>query len=114
MSPILESKMIQLLGLASMAFVVAFTIRAYYKDPTSGQSPRESIIEAWVNIVIGFAINFAANLVVIPLMTGATLSLAANFWGGWIYTSIAIVRQYAIRRWFNNRIHELAKRLAHT
>ena len=106
--------MIEVIGLSCMAFVIAFTGHAFYKDSTHGQSPRESIVEAWVNIAIGFAINFCANLIVIPMMTGTTLSLANNFWGGWIYTSIAIVRQYVIRRWFNNRIHELARTLAHT
>lgn len=106
--------MIEILGAVSMAFVIGFTANAYRQSATSGQSPRESIIEAWVNIAIGFAINFIANLVIIPMMTGAHLSLANNFWGGWVYTAIALVRQYAIRRWFNNRIHELAKTLAHS
>lgn len=46
------------LGLASVAFVVVFTTRAY-RDNTAGngQSRRSAIIEAWANILIGFTIN---------------------------------------------------------
>jgi hypothetical protein len=30
--------------------------------------------------------------------------LAANWWMGWIFTTVSIVRQFAIRRWFNRRL----------
>lgn len=102
------------MGVASLAFVMWFTWRAATGAQTgAGQSRRESIIEAWINIVIGFSVNFAANLVLIPLMAdGHHVSAAANWWGGWVYTSISILRQYAIRRWANDRLHILAARLA--
>lgn len=99
------------LGLASLAFVVIFTYRAYNSAPGHGQSPRSAIIEAWLNIAIGFAINFAANFLILP-MVGAQITPASNFWMGWIYTAISMLRQYAIRRWFNARLHKAAKRLA--
>jgi hypothetical protein len=89
------------LGLASMLFVVWFTRRAY-RDNTSlngEQSRREAIVEAWLNIVIGFSCNFLLNLVLLPLMTqGGHVTLAGNWWGGWIFTVVSIVRQYIIRR----------------
>jgi len=89
------------LGLASMVFVAWFTWRAY-RDNTSAngeQSRRESIIEAWMNIVIGFSCNFSFNLVLLPMMmVGGHLTVASNWWGGWIFTVISIVRQYTIRR----------------
>lgn len=103
--------LITILGMASLAFTAAFTWRAYTAAPTPGQSPRSSIIEAWFNIVIGFTINFVANLLIFPLID-AHLTLYQNFWMGWIYTSISILRQYAIRRWFNSRLHAAALRLA--
>jgi hypothetical protein len=96
---------IEALGLASMLFVVGFTWQAY-NGPESGvgQSRRESIIEAWTNICIGFTINYTANLFLLPLMTsGGHLSMMDNFLGGWVYTAISIARQYAIRRWFNSK-----------
>ena len=57
------------LGLASVAFVAVFTARAY-RDNTAGngQSRRSAIIEAWVNILIGFTINYGMNLALLPLV----------------------------------------------
>lgn len=91
------------LGMASIVFVVWFTWWTYTaKD--DGQARREALIEAWINLVIGFTINFTANLAIIPLMTDARLDAGANFWGGWIYTTISLLRQYAIRRWCSAHI----------
>lgn len=99
---------LQLLGAASLVFVVVFTARAY----RAGVNPKAAIIEAWANIAIGFAINFAANLVMFPLMAGASVTPEANWWGGWVYTAISILRQYVIRRWFQDNIHLIATRIA--
>ena len=74
------------------------------------QSKLSSFIEAWVNIFIGFAINFGANLCIFPLF-GFHISLQANFLMGVIYTGISLVRQYCIRRWFNARIHAAALKI---
>jgi hypothetical protein len=100
------------LGILSALFVACFTALAYLAtDQGAGQTRRQSIIEAWANIAIGFSINYTANLVLLPLV-GARFTLAENFWLGWIYTAISILRQYAIRRWFNDRIHAVAAMLA--
>lgn len=106
--------LLTILGLASMVFVCWFTWwTCTGPQGGAGQSRRESIIEAWTNIVIGFTLNFLVNLALIPLMTdGGRLSASANFWGGWIYTSISMLRQYTIRRWFNNHIHQFSAWLA--
>jgi len=101
------------LGVVSMVFVVAFTARSYSNNTGPGQTPRGAIIEAWMNIAIGFAVNYLANWLVLP-MVGASFTAAENFWLGWVYTSISIVRQYAIRRYWNNFIHNTAQRLAHS
>ena len=105
--------LITALGMLALLFVAWFTARAYRtEDPAgTGQSRRQSIIEAWVNIAIGFTINYFANLVLLPLV-GAHLTATNNFWLGWTYTAVSIIRQYAIRRWFNDRIHNAAKRMA--
>lgn len=95
------------LGTASFVFVVVFTYRAYYATHTVGQSPRSSVAEAWMNIVIGFSINFMVNMALLPLVN-ASFTAGENFMLGWIYTAVSIVRQYAIRRWWNARLHALA------
>lgn len=95
------------LGLASFLFTAWFTWRSYY----GGANPRAAIVEAWLNIVTGFSVNFVANFLILPLVD-AHITAAQNFWMGWIYTSISILRQYAIRRWFQQRLHEAALRVA--
>jgi hypothetical protein len=70
-----------------------------------------SFYEACINIVIGFTINYFANLLIFPLF-GMHISPSANFLMGLIYTAISIVRSYAIRRWFNARLQRMAAKLA--
>lgn len=111
-------RLLVILGLASIAFVALHTWWAAAKaQHTTGQSPRASIVEAWVNILIGFSINFAMNIPMIPLIadhqsSAPPISWWNYFWGGWVFTVVSIIRQYAIRRWFNARIHLFAARAA--
>lgn len=70
-----------------------------------------SFIEAWINVAIGFAINFVANLVILPLI-GFHISVGQNLFIGVLYTVISVARSYVIRRWFNARLHLAAERLA--
>jgi predicted DNA-binding transcriptional regulator AlpA len=65
-----------------------------------GQSKKGSMAEAWMNIAIGFTINYIANLCIFPLF-GFHISLEANFLMGVIYTGISLARSYVLRRWFN-------------
>jgi len=66
-----------------------------------------SFIEAIINVVIGFGINFTANMFIFPLF-GFHITPGANLVLGMIYTVISVVRSYAVRRWFNARLHKLA------
>ena len=70
-----------------------------------------SLIEAGINILIGFWINYVANLLILPLF-GFNVSLTDNLYLGLIYTVISVARSYGVRRWFEGRIHKLAERLA--
>jgi hypothetical protein len=70
-----------------------------------------SLIEAFINVLIGFSINFVANLVIFPFF-GFHITLGDNFVLGLLYTIISIARSYVIRRWFNARLHAAAQRLA--
>lgn len=78
---------------------------------TMNQTRLGSLIEACINVVIGFSINFVANLLVFPLF-GWHVTVADNFILGGIYTAISVARSYVIRRWFNARLHAAAMRLA--
>jgi len=70
-----------------------------------------SLIEACINVLIGFVINMAANFVILPLI-GFEISLAQNLFIGVLYTVISVARSYAVRRWFNARIRRAAQALA--
>lgn len=65
------------------------------------QTKLGSIAEAWANIFVGFAINWCANLLVLP-MFGLKVSGATAFHIGLVFTVISLVRSYVLRRWFNN------------
>lgn len=78
------------------------------------QTRKGSLAEALINVAIGFGINFAANLVVLPWFGFQSLTLQNNFLIGLIYTAISVVRSYAIRRWFNQYIVRAAARLSRT
>lgn len=60
-----------------------------------------SIVEAKTNIVIGFAINWTANMVFLPMFGFSTLTGAKAFGIGLVFTVISILRQLIIRRFFN-------------
>lgn len=70
-----------------------------------------SLIEALANVVIGFGINWAANLLILPLF-GFNVTGGQAFGIGCFFTVISIVRSYALRRWFNARLHQAAQQLA--
>lgn len=70
-----------------------------------------SFIEAWINVFIGFWINYIANLCIFPLF-GMSISLSDNLLLGAIYTVISVARSYAVRRWFNAKIEQAAEKLA--
>jgi hypothetical protein len=80
-------------------------------DAQMTQTRLGSLIEAFVNVLIGFGINFTANLIILPLF-GYTPSLWDNFQIGLLYTVVSIARSYVIRRWFNARLHAAAESLA--
>ena len=75
------------------------------------QTKMGSFIEAWINVLIGFWINYIANLLILPLF-GFHISLEANFYLGLLYTVISVARSYCVRRWFNARIHAVAEKLS--
>lgn len=59
-----------------------------------------SFVEAWANILVGFSINFVANLLVLP-MFGFNVTPSDAFGIGLVFTAISLARSYVLRRWFN-------------
>jgi uncharacterized membrane protein (DUF485 family) len=70
-----------------------------------------SFYEACINILIGFSINWAANLAILPLF-GFNVTGGQAFGIGVFFTVISLIRSYVIRRWFNARLQAAAERLA--
>ena len=75
------------------------------------QSRLGSLIESVVNILIGYGIAFATQVIVFPWF-GIHVPLSSQFGIGAIFTVVSLVRSYAIRRWFNAYIHRAAVRVA--
>ena len=66
------------------------------------QSKLDSAFESITNVLVGFAINFAANMLIFPLF-GWSISIEQNILLGALYTVISLVRSYAIRRAFDGK-----------
>ena len=75
------------------------------------QSKLESLIESLFNILIGYGIAVASQLLIFPLF-GIHIPLSDNLLIGLWFTVISLLRSYAIRRWFNKRLHNAAHKLA--
>ena len=75
------------------------------------QTRTESLVEAWVNTLIGWTINFAANLVVLPAF-GFPVTVRDALGIGVVFTFISVARSYLVRRWFNARISRFAHNIA--
>ena len=60
-----------------------------------------SIVEAKTNIAIGFAINYVANILLLPWLWDANDIYVSALYLGIAFTGISLVRQFVIRRWFN-------------
>lgn len=78
----------------------------------ASQTRMGSFVEAWVNVFIGFWINFTANMLILPMFGFTSLTLTTNFIIGAIYTLISVARSYIIRRWFNARLHRMVEKIA--
>lgn len=70
-----------------------------------------SFYEALINVLIGFGIGLASQILVFP-MVGIEVSLSTNLEVAAWFTVISIARSYVIRRWFNDRLHRAAHRMA--
>lgn len=63
------------------------------------QSRRRSLIEAFTNVVVGYALAVVTQIIVFPWF-GLQPSLGDNLALGLVFTSISLIRGYALRRLF--------------
>jgi hypothetical protein len=67
---------------------------------SNGQTRTGAFVEAWANVAIGYGINLAANLAVLP-MFGFNVTIVDAAGIGLIFTVISVARSYFVRRIFN-------------
>ena len=67
-------------------------------------SKKHSMIETAVDVVIGFVMYLPINFVILPIFAEqiSTYDILGFFQLSAIFTTIALVRKYTIRRWFEN------------
>lgn len=65
------------------------------------QTKKGSFFEAWMNVAVGFGINFLGNIFLLPLF-GLHPSVSAALGIGVLFTIISVARSYILRRWFNS------------
>jgi hypothetical protein len=64
------------------------------------QSKAQSMIEACANVLVGYLVALASQLLVFPLF-GIHVPSSSNLAIGAWFTVISLVRSYVLRRWFN-------------
>jgi len=75
------------------------------------QTRLSSLIEAVINVAIGFVVSLVLTALVLPAY-GHAVTFSENLQITGIFTIASIVRSYCVRRWFNARIHAAAQRIA--
>ena len=77
------------------------------------QSRLESLVEVLLNTVIGWLTAIITQIIVFPLFD-IHVSFSEQIGISLIFTTIAIVRSYMIRRWFNKKLRLAAAGIART
>lgn len=66
------------------------------------QTKKGSAIEAMTNILVGFPINFALNISILPFTWDNEHVVRSGLITGAVFTVVSFVRQVYLRRWFNS------------
>jgi acetyltransferase-like isoleucine patch superfamily enzyme len=59
-----------------------------------------SAIEASTNVLIGYLVSVAANIIILPLF-GYNVTIGDSFAIGLAFTAVSLFRSYVLRRAFN-------------
>ena len=67
-------------------------------------SKKKSMIETVIDVLIGFVMYLPINFLILPLFAEqiSSYDILGFFQLSAIFTAIALVRKYTIRRWFEN------------
>ncbi len=67
-------------------------------------SKKRSMIETAIDVTIGFVMYLPINFLILPLFAEqiSSYDILGFFQLSAIFTAIALVRKYTIRRWFEN------------
>ncbi len=68
------------------------------------QTRTQSFIESFANVIIGYFVALAAQLIVFPIYE-IEVSMSQNIQIGLIFTAVSIARSYLLRRFFNHYHH---------
>ena len=63
------------------------------------QSRKMSLVESLANVLVGYFVAVATQMMVFPLF-GLAVTVSDNLLIGLIFTAVSIVRSYALRRGF--------------
>ncbi len=74
------------------------------------QSKLDSLIEAWLNVLIGFGVSVLANFVIFPLVCigASTTQIIAV---GVFMTFVSVARSYLVRRWANKYLSQVRAKM---
>jgi membrane protein implicated in regulation of membrane protease activity len=64
------------------------------------QTRRQSLLEAWTNVAIGWLVGLLTQIVVFPLY-GMKVKLIDNMQITIIFTIVSLIRSYLLRRFYN-------------
>lgn len=70
------------------------------------QTRLESLVEAFINCIVGYLVSFTANAIILP-MVGIPVTVKQNLLIGAGMTVVSVARQYAIRRWAQVHLRRL-------
>jgi hypothetical protein len=64
------------------------------------QTRKQSLIEAWTNVAIGWLVGLGTQIIVFPLY-GMKVKLIDNMQITIIFTIVSLIRSYLLRRFYN-------------
>ena len=67
-----------------------------------GQTKLDSFIESCANVLVGYVVAVASQMVVFPAV-GIFVPVKTNLVIGFWFTIISLIRSYGIRRYFNKK-----------
>lgn len=75
------------------------------------QTKMGSLIESIINVFVGYVVALTSQLIIFPFFD-IHVSLETNFYIGFWFTLVSLLRSYCIRRWFNARISAASRSMA--